>query len=108
MRLNGGMAQTAYDATASEISGLTQFRRSLTRKDWVSLAGMAWFIVLLHVVGFGLLFGLVAPSIFFWAATIRSSPLARVLAYTLGMRHASTPTTSRPGQYHPQTGGREH
>jgi high-affinity nickel-transport protein len=68
---------------------LTKFRRSLTRSDWRSLVGMGSFIVLLHVVGFGVLFGLVAPKHF---ALGGDHPVftigVGILAYTFGMRHA--------------------
>jgi len=40
---------------------LRVFRRSLTGQDRASLGGMLGTIVLLHVVGFALLFGLVVP-----------------------------------------------
>lgn len=42
--------------------GLAQFRRSLSRADKSSLAGMYGFIVLLHLVGFGVLFAFVVPN----------------------------------------------
>lgn len=41
---------------------LAAFRRSLSGEDRRSLLGMLAFIVLLHVVGFGVLFGLVVPK----------------------------------------------
>jgi nickel/cobalt transporter (NiCoT) family protein len=70
-------------------SRLTGFRRSLTRQDWRSLAGMAGFIVLLHVIGFGVLFGLVVPKHFHLGG---DHPVFTVgvgiLAYTFGLRHA--------------------
>ena len=74
---------------ATEVSGLARFRQSLTRQDRRSLWGMTGFVVLLHVVGFGVLFGLVVPQ---------HLPLGGdhpvftvgvgVLAYTFGLRHA--------------------
>jgi len=74
---------------AGEVSGLARFRQSLTRQDRRSLWGMTGFIVLLHVIGFGVLFGLVVPQ---------HLPLGGdhpvftvgvgVLAYTFGLRHA--------------------
>jgi nickel/cobalt transporter (NiCoT) family protein len=50
------------DATAVDASGFTRFRASLTGRDRTSLAGMYGFVVLLHVVGFGVLLGLVVPN----------------------------------------------
>ncbi|WP_433616867.1 HoxN/HupN/NixA family nickel/cobalt transporter [Dactylosporangium sp. CA-139114] len=77
------------DTMAVDGSGLTRFRRSLTRADWRSLGGMTAFIVLLHVIGFGVLFGLVAPEHF---ALGGDHPVFTVgvglLAYTFGLRHA--------------------
>lgn len=68
---------------------LTQFRRSLQRQDWTSLAGMGSFIVLLHAVGFGILFGLVIPHHYPLGG---DHPVFTVgvglLAYTFGLRHA--------------------
>ncbi|GAA3758858.1 HoxN/HupN/NixA family nickel/cobalt transporter [Streptomyces tremellae] len=68
---------------------LGAFRRSLTPYDRRSLAGMVGFIVLLHVVGFGVLFGLVAPKHYHLGG---DHPVFNigvgVLAYTFGLRHA--------------------
>jgi high-affinity nickel-transport protein len=65
------------------------FRRSLTRRDRRSLAGMTGFIVLLHVAGFAVLFGLVVPQHFHLGG---DHPVFTVgvgiLAYTFGLRHA--------------------
>ena len=89
MRINGGMVQTASDATAPEVSGLTRFRLSLSRADWRSLTLMASFVVLLHIVGFGLLFGVIAPEHYRLGG---DHPVFTVgvgiLAYTFGLRHA--------------------
>jgi nickel/cobalt transporter (NiCoT) family protein len=74
---------------AVDASRLTRFRRSLTRRDVTSLAGMVGFIVLLHVIGFGVLFGLVIPNHFNLGG---DHPVFTVgvgiLAYTFGLRHA--------------------
>src|SRR6201992_373469 len=84
----GGPAMTTT-ATATDGSRLAQFRRSLSPRDWRSLTAMFAFIVLLHVVGFGVLFGLVAPKHF---ALGGDHPVFTVgvgiLAYTFGLRHA--------------------
>jgi high-affinity nickel-transport protein len=70
-------------------SRLARFGRSLSRRDWRSLVGMAGFIVVLHVVGFGVLFGLVVPRHFHLGG---DHPVFTVgvglLAYTFGLRHA--------------------
>ena len=49
---------------AVDESRLARFRRSLTPRDRRSLWGMTGFIILLHVVGFGVLFGFVVPHHF--------------------------------------------
>ena len=68
---------------------LADFRRSLSRADWTSLGGMTGFIVLLHVLGFGILFGLVVPHHYHLGG---DHPVFSVgvgiLAYTFGLRHA--------------------
>lgn len=68
---------------------LTAFRQSLTSRDWRSLGAMFGFIALLHIVGFGLLFGMVAPQHFGIGG---EHPVFTVgvglLAYTFGLRHA--------------------
>ncbi len=70
-------------------SGLGRFVQSLDRADRRSLYGMFGFIVLLHVVGFGVLLGLVVPEHYQLGG---DNPVftvgVGVLAYTFGMRHA--------------------
>lgn len=65
------------------------FRASLNARDRRSLAGMFGFIAVLHVVGFGILFGLVVPHHYHLGG---SHPVftvgVGVLAYTFGLRHA--------------------
>jgi high-affinity nickel-transport protein len=74
---------------AAEASSFTRFRHSLTRRDRRSLGGMLGFIILLHVVGFGVLFGFVIPSHYHLGG---DHPVFNigvgVLAYTFGLRHA--------------------
>jgi high-affinity nickel-transport protein len=76
-------------ATRTSVSQLTLFRRSLNRQDWTSLSSMSAFIVLLHVVGFGILFGFVVPEHFRLGG---DNPVftagVGILAYTFGLRHA--------------------
>ena len=65
------------------------FFRSLDRLDRRSLIGMFSFIVLLHLVGFVLLFGLVVPEHYrLGGATPVFTAGVGVLAYTFGLRHA--------------------
>ncbi len=69
-------------------SGFSRFRLSLTRDDRRSLLGMAGFVVLLHAVGFGVLFGLVVPQHFALGKSAVYDIGVGVLAYTFGLRHA--------------------
>jgi high-affinity nickel-transport protein len=77
------------DADALEGSSLARFRASLTARDWRSLGGMLGFVILLHVVGFVVLFGFVVPNHYQLGG---DHPVftagVGVLAYTFGLRHA--------------------
>src|SRR6476646_7051222 len=61
--------------------------RSLSGEDRRRLTGMGAFVLLLHVVGWGLLVGVVAPHEYRVAGQLFGVGLG-VTAYTLGMRHA--------------------
>src|SRR6476659_8623341 len=64
-------------------SRLARIRSSLMPAQWRRLAGLATVIVGLHVVGFGLLFGVVVPHhLSAFGVGIG------ITAYTLGLRHA--------------------
>ena len=78
-------------------SRLARMRAALTRREWASIGGMAGFVVLLHVVGWGVLALIVAPA----ALRGRRAPglrrrarADRLHARACGTR--STPTTSPP------------
>ena len=62
-------------------------RPSLTIGERRSLLGMGGFILLLHVVGWGVLFGFVAPRGYTVGGQLVGAGLG-ITAYTLGMRHA--------------------
>src|SRR5262245_22135544 len=84
------MAQTTVETPAATSEApWRQWRRSLTSADRRSLWAMGSFIVLLHVVGFGVLFGVVSPQHFQLGG---DHPVFTVgvgiLAYTFGLRHA--------------------
>jgi high-affinity nickel-transport protein len=77
------------DGSADHGSSFAGFRRSLNRHDWRSLAAMSSFIVVLHVVGFVILFGLVVPEHYRIGGDHPVFTVGvGVLAYTLGLRHA--------------------
>jgi high-affinity nickel-transport protein len=62
-------------------------RPSLTRGEWGSISGMGIFVLLLHVVGWGVLIGIVAPQHLAAGSQVFGVGLG-VTAYTLGLRHA--------------------
>jgi high-affinity nickel-transport protein len=84
------MTATTGDAVVLDGSSVSRFRRSLTSRDWRSLSGMTGFIIALHVIGFGILLGLVAPKHYHIGGG--GHPVftigVGVLAYTFGLRHA--------------------
>jgi high-affinity nickel-transport protein len=75
--------------TAVDASRFARFRGSLTRRDRTSLGGMYGFIVLLHVVGFGVLLGFVVPNHYQLGGDHPVFSIGvGILAYTFGLRHA--------------------
>jgi high-affinity nickel-transport protein len=75
--------------TAVDASRFARFRGSLTRRDWTSLGGMYGFIILLHVVGFGVLLGFVVPGHYQLGGDHPVFSIGvGILAYTFGLRHA--------------------
>src|SRR5580693_582374 len=70
-------------------STFSQFRQSLTRRDWRSLAGMTGFIIALHVIGLVTLIGFVVPARYHLGGDHPVFTIGvGVLAYTFGLRHA--------------------
>jgi len=65
----------------------SQARTALSRDEKRSLMGMGGFILLLHVLGWGVLMGLVTPHGYTVGGQLMGVGLG-VTAYTLGMRHA--------------------
>jgi high-affinity nickel-transport protein len=83
------MAQTLMEGEVRAEPALTRFRRSLTPRDRRSLWAMGGFIVLLHAVGIGVLYGVVAPRHFQLGGDHPVFTVGvGVLAYTFGLRHA--------------------
>jgi high-affinity nickel-transport protein len=70
-------------------SRLAEFRAGLSTADRRSLGAMFGFVILLHVIGFGVMFGLVVPHHYHLGG---DHPVFNVgvgvLAYTFGLRHA--------------------
>jgi len=69
-------------------SPFQQFRSSLSRRDWSVIGAMAAFVLLLHVVGWGVLGGIVDPQQLTTADGQRFGLALGLTAYVLGMRHA--------------------
>jgi nickel/cobalt transporter (NiCoT) family protein len=67
---------------------LAQLRGRLSRGEWAAIWGMSGFILLLHVVGWGVLGLIVAPQHYQVSGTTVFGIGLGVTAYTLGMRHA--------------------
>ncbi|GAB3136574.1 HoxN/HupN/NixA family nickel/cobalt transporter [Amycolatopsis stemonae] len=63
-------------------------RRGLSRREWVSVGGMAGFILLLNVVGWVVLAAFVAPKHYALGTSGVFGIGLGVTAFTLGMRHA--------------------
>ena len=84
------MARPARGNGGSSLAArLAEFRDSLSGADKRSLAGMAAFIVVLHVVGFVVLLALVAPHGYRLGGDHQVFTAGvGVLAYTFGLRHA--------------------
>ena len=65
-----------------------RLRGSLTPSQWSTVAGMAAVIIGLHLIGFGLLFGVVVPHHFDLGSGGVFGVGLGITAYTLGLRHA--------------------
>ncbi len=79
------------EAATSRRSGTSRWQRlrgSLTRSEWITVGGMAAAIGALHLIGFGLLFGFVAPQHFSLGSGGAFGVGLGITAYTLGLRHA--------------------
>src|SRR5919112_1478737 len=66
----------------------TRAQEAIGPRGWLSLGGMAGFILALHVVGWGLLIFVIAPAQYQVGAAGAFGVGLGVTAYTLGMRHA--------------------
>ncbi|MFH5879865.1 hypothetical protein [Arthrobacter sp. NA-172] len=78
------MKQTA----AARPSRMEGFRRGLSGQEWASIGGMAVFILLLHVAGWGVLAGVTAPGSAHGIPAGAFGVGLGIAAYTLGLRHA--------------------
>jgi high-affinity nickel-transport protein len=67
---------------------LTRIRTALSPAEWARAGGLAAAVIGLHVIGFGLLFGVVVPHHFSLGAGGAFTAGVGLTAYTLGLRHA--------------------
>ncbi|GAB2907973.1 HoxN/HupN/NixA family nickel/cobalt transporter [Rhodococcus aerolatus] len=74
--------------TVERPTRVARVRASLTRAEWTSVLGMAGFVLLLHVVGWGVLAGIVAPASYDVGNGQVFGVGLGLTAYVLGMRHA--------------------
>src|SRR6478609_3311166 len=75
-------------AAGAQPSAFRQFTASLGRRQWLVIGSMFGFILLLHVVGWGVLVGAVAPQRLSLGDGQTYGVALGVTAYVLGMRHA--------------------
>jgi high-affinity nickel-transport protein len=83
----GGNSSMAVSSLPAQGSRWARVSRSLTPAEWRRAALLALVVVGLHVVGFGLLLGVVAPRHLHLSGGIFGIGVG-ITAYTLGMRHA--------------------
>lgn len=74
--------------TTLKTSRLARVRSSLSTAEWTSIVGMGLFIIALHVIGWGVLAGIVAPAGYQVGPDQVFGVGLGLTAYTLGMRHA--------------------
>src|SRR6185437_5901025 len=67
---------------------IVRLRGALSPAEWARAGGLAAAVIGLHVVGFGLLFGVVVPHHFSLGAGGAFTAGVGLTAYTLGLRHA--------------------
>lgn len=65
-----------------------RIRKVLTPREWLAMAGMGGFVLLLHIIGWGTLIFLVAPRNYQVTSGQVFGVGLGITAYTLGMRHA--------------------
>jgi high-affinity nickel-transport protein len=75
-------------ASIATDSRLARVRKSVSPGEWTAIGGMAFFILALHVIGWGVLIGIVAPQDYQVSGGQVFGVGLGLTAYTLGMRHA--------------------
>ncbi|SDI80482.1 high-affinity nickel-transport protein [Frankineae bacterium MT45] len=82
-----GVISTGSPRPTASVSRLTRIRYALTPREWGRIGGMASFVIFLHVLGWVVLAGVIAPQ----HLSVGSKAFGLgvgLTAYTLGMRHA--------------------
>ena len=79
---------SAVSGRAVGISRFQQIKGGLTPAEWRRAGVLGAFILGLHVIGFGLLFGVVVPAHLSLGSSGAFGIGVGITAYTLGMRHA--------------------
>jgi len=82
------MTTVTAPAPAPAGSRLARLRAALTPGEWASVGGMSAVVILLHVAGWGVLIGIVAPHHYHVSSNQVFGVGLGLTAYTLGMRHA--------------------
>lgn len=85
---NGGTLMNVVSRHVVGGSRWQQIKGSLSSAEWRRAGMLAFVIVGLHVIGFGLLFGFVAPAHLSIGTSGAFGIGVGITAYTLGMRHA--------------------
>lgn len=85
---DGSVVVEASSASRGRSSRWARVTASMTAEEWRRAGGMAAVIAGLHVIGFGILFLVVAPLKHRLGASGTFAIGTGITAYTLGMRHA--------------------
>ncbi len=85
--MSAGAARPQGAAGAERRGMLATMITTWTRRDWLEAAGLLGFIALVHVVAFGLLFGVIGPAHYKLGTSVFGVGLG-ITAYTYGLRHA--------------------
>jgi len=80
-------ARPAGDSGAERHGILKTMITTWTRADWLEAAALLGFIAFMHVVAFGLLFGVIGPAHYQLGTKVFGIGLG-ITAYTYGLRHA--------------------
>src|SRR5215208_2303344 len=86
--LSFGVSALSARPVSSELDAPARFRGRLSGQEWNSIVGMSGLILILHILGWGVLVGIVTPEHYPMASGQFLGIGLGMTAYTLGMRHA--------------------